>query len=303
MNEDEKMPENVKKTGRGHILCEKAPWLVLTVGTFSISFFFPLVGILSSAALQQILPFDKDIGEALLCTASSFLLLWLIKWWFSPEYEGSMRLHVPVGDVVRWSVPLWGCLACGIAVEAWKRGEFYFHLTFGMVALCLMAGFLEEAIYRAFVVPVGMRYLSGENRVWWTAAFSMGVFALAHLPNVLSGAPLDITIVQVVGCLPFGLFAVAVMLRSGSVLPTAVMHTLMDIIAMSTTPNIGDGVMRGAVEWDLIVSVVLEYIVLATFGVWMIKKYKPEILALWDRKWGLSSVQTEGGTSDAENQR
>lgn len=301
MNENEKTPELVKKQGRGHVLCEKAPWLVMTVGAFLLLLLFPVFGMIGAAVLQKFLPVDKQTVEALITAASALLLIWLVKRWFSPEYEGSMRLHVPVGDVVRWSVPLWACLAFCIAAEGWERGEFYFELTFGMVALSLMAGFLEEAIFRAFVVPVGMRYLSGENRVWWATAISVGVFALCHFPNVMAGAPLETTIFQVFACVPFGIYAVAITLRSGSVLPAAVMHTLMDIIAMSTTPNQGDGVMHGTVEWSTVVSVGLEYIVLVAFGVWMIRKYKPEILALWEKKWGMAPEKKEGGTSDDEN--
>ncbi len=299
MNEHERMPEGVRKPGRGHFLCEKAPRLVMIAGACFLLLFFPLLGTIGTAFLQNYVPVDKNTLEALLVAASGLLLVWLVKWWFSPEYEGSLRLHIPVADVVRWSMLLWACLAFCVVAEAWERGDFYFELTFGMVALCLMAGFLEEAIFRAFVVPIGMRYLSGENRVWWTAAISIGSFALFHFANMLAGAALDITILQVVGCLPFGLFAVAITLRSGSVLPVAVMHTLMDVIAMSTTPNTGDGVMRGGVELSTVVSVGVEYLVLIPFGVWLIRKYKPEILALWNRKWGLAPEGTEGGLSDA----
>lgn len=294
MDEKGTTQELVKKSGRGHFLCEKVPRLVMTVGAYLISLTFPLIGTFAVAFSQFVLPpFDRAVWEELAIALSAFLLIWLHKRWFAPDYEGSMRIHVPYGDVLRWSVPLWVFLGCSVPIEAFARGEFYFHLTFAMAALCLCAGFFEEAVYRAFIIPIGMHYLPGKNRVWWTLGISAGVFALAHAANVLAGAAVDLTISQVISCVPFGLYTAAITLRSGSFLPAAILHTLFDIIAMSTTPGTDDGIMRGTIGWSDFVSVGLEYIFLATFGFWLVKTYQTEILALWEKKWSMYSEKTE----------
>ncbi len=294
MDEKEAMQGTVKKSGRGHFLCEKVPRLVMTVGAYLISLTFPLIGTFAVAFSQFILPpFDRAIGEELAIALSAFLLVWLHKRWFAPDYEGSMRIHVPYGDILRWSVPLWVCLGCCVPIEAFARGEFHFHLTLAMTALCLCAGFLEEAVYRAFIVSIGMRYLSGKNRVWWTLGISTGVFALAHAANVLAGAAVDLTIFQIISCVPFGLYAAAITLRSGSFLPAAVLHTLFDIIATGTTPGIDDGIMRGTIGWSDFVSAGLEYIFLAAFSFWLVKTYQTEILVLWEKKWSMVQEKME----------
>ena len=165
-------------------------------------------------------------------------------------------------------------------------------MTLSMAALCTSAGFFEEAVYRAFIIPIGMRYLTGENRIWWTMGISAGMFGLAYMANILAGADLGITISQAISCIPLGLYAAALTLRSGSFLPAAVLHMMLDIIAMGTTPGIGDGIMRGAVDWSTIVNIALEYALLATFGIWLAKTYKTEILALWEKKWGMAPEET-----------
>lgn len=294
MDEKGTMQVAVKKSGRSHFLCEKAPGLVMTVGAYLISLVFPLVGLVAVAISQFVLPpFERQTGEGLAVALSAFLLVWMYNRWFAPEYEGSMRIHVPYSDVLRWSIPFWVCMSGSVLIEAFAKGEFYFQLNFSMVALCMSAGFLEEAIYRAFIVPIGMRYLSGENRVWWTMGISAGVFALAHASNVLAGAAVDMTVFQVIACVPFGLYAAALTLRSGCFLPAAILHTMLDIIGMGTTPNAGDGVLRGTIGWSDITSVGLEYIFLVSFAFLLVKACKTEILALWEKKWGMEPEETE----------
>lgn len=83
-----------KKPGRGHFFCEKAPLLVMVFGAIFLVIFYPLVGNIAQALLRQVVPsLNADIMDNLLIAASSVLFLWLFKRWFSPDYQGSFRLH------------------------------------------------------------------------------------------------------------------------------------------------------------------------------------------------------------------
>lgn len=274
-----------KKPGRGHFFCEKAPLFVMVVGTFFITVVYPLMGIAGQGIIRQVLPqLDKDVMEAFCIAVSSFLFLWLFKRWFAPDWQGVLRLHVPLRDVLRWSVPLWVFLGISILLEGVDNG-FFFRLTLIIVAMSACAGFFEEAVFRIFTIAIGMRFLSGEKRVWWSLVVSSVVFGLSHCCNVLGGAPMETAIHQAIHSVLFGLYMGALALRTGSYWPTAILHTLYDALAMSTTPGVIDGVMHDTPGVTSYIELVM-MLFPAWYGVNMVKKYKTEILALWDRKWG-----------------
>ncbi len=284
-----RMPaEALKKPGRGHFFCEKVPLLVMLVGAVFLVIFYPLLGTTARVLLMMAVPsLDPKITEYLLIAALSVMFLGVFKWWFSPDYEGSFPLHVPIGNAIRLSVPLWIFLGLCVVLEGVMNG-FFFRIDFNIIAMCLYAGFFEESIFRIFMVAIGMRYLSGENRVWWTVILSSVLFGLFHAGNILGGAPVETTVHQVINSVLFGTFMAALVLRTGSVLPSAISHTLYDIIAMVTTPRIMDGVMHTVPDMTSYIELALALIP-ACAGVWIIRKYKAEILSIWEEKWSISN--------------
>ena len=293
-NEERKPAEVEKKRGRGHFLCEKVPLLVMVFGAVFLVLFYPLLGNIARGLLRLVVPsLNADIADNLLIAASSVLFLWLFKRWFSPDYRGSFRLHVPMRDVIRWSIPLWIFLALCIVLEGVMKG-FFFRLDFNIVSMSLYAGFFEESIFRIFMVAIGMRYLSGEKRLKWTVLLSSVLFGLAHAGNMLAGAPVSTTIHQMLHCILFGIYMAALVLRTGSVLPSAILHSLYDMLAIGTTRGVIDGVMHDAPDMTSYIEMI--FVLIPTyFGVKLIQNNKAGILALWDEKWSVTPVKKEEG--------
>ncbi len=86
-------------------------------------------------------------------------------------------------------------------------------------------GFMEEALFRGVIL--GVLRPAG---TWPAVLMSSGLFAAAHLPNMLFGQAPAITLAQAVGTFCFGVGYAALRLRTGSVLPLMVLHALTDLL-------------------------------------------------------------------------
>ncbi len=85
--------------------------------------------------------------------------------------------------------------------------------------------FAEEALYRGMIL--GVLRPAG---TWPAVLISSGLFALAHLANVLFGQAPAVTVAQAVGTFCFGIGYAALRLRTGSILPLMVLHFLTDLL-------------------------------------------------------------------------
>ena len=88
-----------------------------------------------------------------------------------------------------------------------------------------VTGFFEEALFRGLIL--GVLRPSG---MWPAVWISSGLFATAHLPNMLFGQAPAITLAQAVGTFCFGVGYAAVRLRTGSIWPLMVLHFLTDLL-------------------------------------------------------------------------
>ena len=111
------------------------------------------------------------------------------------------------------------------------------------------------------------------------------LFSLVHLGNIFGGANLTITVLQLISSLCAGLFFGAVYLRSGSLWPTIVLHTLHDIVAFLDISTVSEGIMTRGVRLDDLPDLLLA-VILGCVGLWLVRPAKRgEILAIWRRKW------------------
>lgn len=88
-----------------------------------------------------------------------------------------------------------------------------------------VTGFFEEALFRGLML--GALRPSG---VWPAVWISSGLFAAAHLPNMLFGQAPAITVAQAVGTFCFGVGYAALRLRTGSIWPLMALHFLTDLL-------------------------------------------------------------------------
>ena len=127
----------------------------------------------------------------------------------------------------------------------------------------------EELFFRGILLEV-LRPTGWRRAITTTAV----LFGAAHALNLLAGASLPFTVLQVAATTAGGVTLAAIRIRSGSLWPLVAVHALLDTIALSTLT--GDGL---AVPW--LVPVVVGWGVVN--------------LALWPIGWRLLR-----GSSDAE---
>ena len=115
------------------------------------------------------------------------------------------------------------------------------------------------------------------------------IFALVHAVNLLAGAPLGITIVQIVNAMGLGMFLCAVFLRSGSLWPGIIIHTFFDAIAFMDTSSL---TTNGTFKSDVTVSSAMDLVgfafIIAAVAValyMMRPSVRGEIVETWKKKW------------------
>ena len=258
---------------RSHTLSKRLPLLSMLLSVVATTLACSLAGSVGPAGPVQYL----------LMSVAGILCMLAQMRWFSPEFRGAFRAEVPLREIGLLCVPFLVQLVASWLLNVADHGPF-FHASLVGVAMALSAGFGEEAMFRGLSVPIGMRYLKGDNRVLVTALLTSVVFGLSHLGNAMGGNPIGIF--QAIASMGSGLFYCAVFLRSGSVLVGVAMHLVFDWMYFATNPALQAGdVAAMAVTVPVIVSCVVD-LSMGAVGLWLIRPdVRGRIEAVWRRKW------------------
>jgi membrane protease YdiL (CAAX protease family) len=92
----------------------------------------------------------------------------------------------------------------------------------------------EEVFFRGVLLEM-LRPLGWRRAITSTAA----LFGAAHALNLLSGANVPFTILQVLATTAGGVTLAAIRIRTGSLWPLIVVHALLDAVALSTLTGAG----------------------------------------------------------------
>jgi membrane protease YdiL (CAAX protease family) len=127
-----------------------------------------------------------------------------------------------------------------------------------MLLFAQMFSSLEEVLFRGVLLTMLLRVYSPRRAVVYSAA----AFGLMHLPGIFAGTPPVIALGQVVWAFLFGLFYGYIFLRSGSLLPSMVIHWLSNVFqapltAYWTTASIPVRALYGVVFGYGIASVLM----------------------------------------------
>jgi len=145
--------------------------------------------------------------------------------------------------------------------EAWlERWEL-----FGLfVADCLLIGVFEELAFRGTLfLAILEKHRGSTKQIFLTTLISSALFGLVHLANLLEGAGVVATLMQVGYSFLIGGMCAIVLLKSRNILPCILLHAVFDFCG-SLIPTLGDGRI-----WNpptIIVTAVLAVAV----SVWMI---------------------------------
>ncbi len=150
-----------------------------------------------------------------------------MRWW---RVIGFHRLRT-MRDLRFFWIPLFPVLMALPAAVAALAGlgptRALERLAFWLV-LAALIGFVEEVCFRGLV----LRALAPRG-IWLAAVASSILFGLMHVVNLLFGAGLDATLLQVGDATAMGFAFAAVVLRTGVVWPLVVIHALVDVVAFA----------------------------------------------------------------------
>ena len=180
--------------------------------------------VLLSAAENLSNALAKNAAGAALCAAmTAYLFLWLGKNGLRERFGlcrpalGAARYlwYLPLAVIA--SVNLW----CGVTMT----------LPAGLTALfvfrMLCVGFLEELLFRGFLFRALCR--SGKKSAVLISSLTFGA---GHIVNLLNGAELVPTLLQIVYAVAVGFLFVVLFLRSGSIVPCILTHSVLNALSV-----------------------------------------------------------------------
>ena len=217
----------------------KRPYLfsIAVVGLFTA---VHLLSAFLEAALPHLPPLSLQFLAALVLAVLAIVLLTTLRSWRNVGFRALQSRK----DLRLYWVPLFPLLPVLIGtVAAMTRlpiGEVVFYL-----ALACAVGFVEEVYFRGLM----LRSLVSLG-LWRAAVITSVLFGLMHLQNLLFGADLAATSLQVVYASAMGFGFAAVTLRTGVIWPLVVIHALIDFAGFLTT---GETVMVDVSVTDVVV--------------------------------------------------
>lgn len=132
-----------------------------------------------------------------------------------------------------------------------------------MIAGALLTAFLEELLFRGLILRAFLP--RGTTKA---VLFSTILFSLIHLLNLLEGASLTVTVAQLGVAISTAVFMSAITLKSGSLWPAIIYHTVHDFVVW-----MGQGGMQMSIEpsntWKIIT--VVGQVVLLNYGIILLR--------------------------------
>lgn len=149
-------------------------------------------------------------------------------------------------------------------------------------------GVSEEIVFRGIPASNWMRVGGREDDVVPCVLATSLAFGLVHAVNLAAGAALSSTVFQVTYAFALGVFFCAVMLRTGSIWPTIVAHTVIDVTGMLFMDMDDAGVITEELVLEPTILLPIAIVVaVAILGFYLVRpSVRGEIVSLWDRKWG-----------------
>lgn len=204
---------------------------------------------------------SESLGAVKLITAplcvgmTAFLVVWIVKNGVCEKY-GLQKVEGDYGKylyflplVVISSTNLWGGIALHLSV---------FETALYVVSM-LCVGFIEEVIFRGFL----FRALCKENEKRAVLISSL-TFGIGHIVNLLNGAEVLFTLLQICYAVAIGFLFTIIFCKSKSLIPCVISHSVIN----SLSAFAGDGTK----EFRVFTAFALA-ILSVGYAVWILKAY------------------------------
>lgn len=216
-----------------------------------IGIYVVLVSAADSVSLK--LGLAKSITFPLCAILAGVLLLWVKKNGLNEKYglqkvkTGYRKYLYFLPLVFLASSNLWG----GVAIQHTPLETALY------VGSMLCVGIIEEVIFRGFLFKALCK-----DSVKQAVAISSITFGFGHIVNLLNGAPIALTLLQICYAVAFGFLFTVIFLKSKSLVPCIVTHSTINSLsafAAARTP-----------AFSVAVSVVLVVVSLA-YAAWILR--------------------------------
>ena len=135
----------------------------------------------------------------------------------------------------------------------------------------LCVGFLEEIIFRGFLFLA-----MAKNNTKEAIVVSSMTFGIGHIVNLLNGAPLLGTLMQIIFAVAVGFTLVLLFYKGGSLLPCIVFHSLNNAFSVIEKTNAEVAKSLNMSETSLEMTLVACFVaLLAIYCVFCLKKLEP----------------------------
>ena len=202
---------------------------------------------------SQLVGVEKVITTPISVILVAILVIWINKERLSQKY-GLTKGNFPrktylyfIPLIITVSVNFWG----GVSIQYTVLESVLY------VISMLCVGCIEEVIFRGFLFKV----LSKENLNVAIIVSSL-TFGFGHIINLLSGADLALTLLQVAYATTAGFAFTIIFHKSGSLLPCIVTHSVMNATSVFAC--------KAGLTMDVITAIAL-IVVFVGYAVWIIK--------------------------------
>lgn len=127
-----------------------------------------------------------------------------------------------------------------------KLQPWYMILAFLLFMICV--GIAEEVFFRGVLAEILYQRFAADRAGIWKAVILSGLFfGIIHLSNLSFGAPMGV-LVQVAGASISGMVFTAVYYRSGNIWTTVLLHSYVDMAALSLSGIYGCGTVKDMIS-------------------------------------------------------
>ena len=213
----------------------------------------------------------EDIETAYLIQAICFVLAAIIGGLIYRKYrskpEGGSKYPF---DKVLYFIPII-IMELIVLIPGYINEGFHLHNNlklFGIILIFTLAvGFSEEFFFRGIILKILRK-----DGVLYSIIVSSIVFGLLHASNLLGGANVLYTLLQIIYALLFGLVAASIVTLHQSLTPVIIWHFLHDFLAFS----MGDRIHGVEVELSplMIVLSIVQILVMLLYTIYLYKQIK-----------------------------
>lgn len=202
-------------------------------------------------AFSDKLGFSKALTLPFFSIFSVIILMFLSKQKLFKEY-GLCKTELPLKKLL-YFIPLF--LLCFLNVISGFSITETVPVIILKVLSMLFVGFLEEIIFRGFL----FKSMAKDNLKTAVVVSSL-TFGIGHIINLLNGAEIVSTFCQIVGAVGFGFMCVMIFIKSKSLLPCIITHSVFNMFSVFTPET--------EILTTIIVSAII-FIITVGYGVYL----------------------------------